>query len=88
MFMTCSTSYFLVTLKGLWNVCMKKGPCTFTELTAQKKCFVLVSPAHVLRTHVNSLYPIFLQNRECLLLFGAESFVFQFAIQKFKGQDI
>jgi len=25
--------------------------------------------------------------RECLLLFGAESFVFQFAIQKFKGQD-
>jgi len=26
--------------------------------------------------------------RECLLLFGAESFVFQFAIQKFKDQDI
>ena len=25
---------------------------------------------------------------ECLLLFGAESFVFQFAIQKFKDQDI
>jgi len=25
---------------------------------------------------------------ECLLLFGAESFVFQFAIQKFKHQDI
>ena len=26
--------------------------------------------------------------RECLLLFGAESFVFQFAVQKYKGQDI
>jgi hypothetical protein len=26
--------------------------------------------------------------RECLLLFGAESFVFPFAIQKFKDQDI
>jgi len=26
--------------------------------------------------------------RECLLLFGAESFVFQFAIQKLKEQDI
>jgi hypothetical protein len=26
--------------------------------------------------------------RECLLLFGAESFVFQFAIQKFKDEDI
>jgi hypothetical protein len=26
--------------------------------------------------------------RECLLLFGAASFVFQFAIQKFKDQDI
>jgi hypothetical protein len=25
---------------------------------------------------------------ECLLLFGAESFVFQFAIQKFKDQDM
>jgi hypothetical protein len=25
---------------------------------------------------------------ECLLLFGAESFVFQFAIQKSKDQDI
>ena len=25
---------------------------------------------------------------ECLLLFGAESFVFQFAIKKFKDQDI
>jgi hypothetical protein len=25
---------------------------------------------------------------ECLLLFGAESFVFQFAIQIFKGQGI
>ena len=26
--------------------------------------------------------------RECLLLFGAESFVFQFAIQKVKDQDM
>jgi hypothetical protein len=26
--------------------------------------------------------------RECLLLLGAESFVFQMAIQKFKDQDI
>ena len=26
--------------------------------------------------------------RECLLLFGAESFVFQFATQKFKDQDL
>ena len=25
---------------------------------------------------------------ECLLSFGAESFVFQFAIQKFKDEDI
>jgi hypothetical protein len=25
---------------------------------------------------------------ECLLLFGAESFVFQFAVQNFKDQDI
>ena len=25
---------------------------------------------------------------ECLLLFSAESFVFQFAVQKYKGQDI
>ena len=29
-----------------------------------------------------------LKLRECLLLFGAESFIFQFAIQKFKDQDI
>ena len=28
-----------------------------------------------------------LKLRECLLLFGAESFIFQFAIQKFKDQD-
>jgi len=26
--------------------------------------------------------------KECLLSFGAESFVFQFAIQKFKAKDI
>jgi hypothetical protein len=26
--------------------------------------------------------------RDCLLLFGAESFVFQFLVQKYKGQDI
>jgi hypothetical protein len=26
--------------------------------------------------------------RKCLLLFGAESFVFQAAIQKFKDQDL
>ena len=26
--------------------------------------------------------------KECLLLFGAEYFVFQFAFQKFKDQDI
>jgi len=26
--------------------------------------------------------------RECLLSFGAESFVFQFAIQKYKDSDI
>ena len=26
--------------------------------------------------------------RECFLLFGAESFIFQFAIQKVKDQDI
>ena len=25
---------------------------------------------------------------ECLLLFSAEPFVFQFAVQKYKGQDI
>jgi len=29
-----------------------------------------------------------LEGRECLLLFSAESFVFQFAIQKVKDQDI
>jgi len=29
-----------------------------------------------------------IQVRKCLLLFGAESFVFQVPIQKFKGQDI
>ena len=30
---------------------------------------------------------IYLLAGECLLSFGAESFVFQFAIQKFKDQD-
>jgi hypothetical protein len=29
-----------------------------------------------------------LKSRNALLLFGAQSFVFQFAIQKFKDQDI
>ena len=29
-----------------------------------------------------------IEARECLLLFGAESFVFQFAIQIFKDSDI
>ena len=29
-----------------------------------------------------------LKLRECLLLFGAESFIFPFVIQKFKDQDI
>ena len=29
-----------------------------------------------------------IEGRECLLLFSAESFVFQFAIQKVKDQDI
>ena len=29
-----------------------------------------------------------IKSRSCLLLFGAESFLFQFAIQKFKDQDI
>ena len=29
-----------------------------------------------------------IEDGECLLLFGAESFVFQFAIQKFKDEDI
>ena len=32
--------------------------------------------------------PIRLEGRECLLLFSVESFVFQFAIQKVKDQDI
>jgi len=31
-------------------------------------------------------YPI--EAGECSLLFSAESFVFQFAIQKFKDQDV
>jgi len=29
-----------------------------------------------------------IKSRKCLLSFGAESFVFQVAIQKFKDQDI
>ena len=29
-----------------------------------------------------------IEGRECLLLFSTESFVFQFANQKFKDQDI
>jgi len=29
-----------------------------------------------------------IEARECLLSFNAESFVFQFAIQKFKDQDL
>jgi hypothetical protein len=29
-----------------------------------------------------------IEARQCLLLFGSESFVFQIAIQKFKDQDI
>ena len=29
-----------------------------------------------------------IEGGECLILFGAESFIFQFAIQKFKDQDI
>jgi hypothetical protein len=31
---------------------------------------------------------IYREVRQCLLLFGSESFVFQIAIQKFKDQDI
>jgi hypothetical protein len=30
----------------------------------------------------------FIEARQCLLLFGSESFVFQIVIQKFKDQDI
>jgi len=41
------------------GVAKKKGPYTVTELTAQKR-LVLVRPAHVLRSHVDSLYLIFL----------------------------
>jgi hypothetical protein len=37
----------------------KKGLYTFIELTAQKS-LDLVSPAHILRSHVDSPYPIFL----------------------------
>ena len=36
----------------------------------------------------NSVWCRFLEVRKCLLSFGAEPFVFQVAIQKFKDQDI
>ena len=41
-------------------------------------------------TNKNSIQEEFkrIEVRECLLLFGTESFVFQFAIQKVKDQDI
>jgi len=41
------------------GVAKKKGLYTVTELTAQK-CLVLVSPANALRSHVDSLYLLFL----------------------------
>jgi hypothetical protein len=37
-------------------------------------------------TNQNSIQQI--EARQCLLLFGSESFVFKIAIQKFKDQDI
>ena len=39
-------------------------------------------------TNQNSIQEEQIEVRECLLLFGAESFVFQFAIEKAKDQDI
>jgi hypothetical protein len=41
----------------------------------------------VLKAHI-SLAFLQIEVMECLLSFGAESFVFQFAIQIFKNQDI
>ena len=39
-------------------------------------------------TNQNSIQKEIIEVRECLLPLGAEPFVFQFAIQKFKDQDI
>jgi hypothetical protein len=36
----------------------------------------------------NQSVPVQIEVRECLLSFGAESFIFQVAIQKLKNQDI
>ena len=38
--------------------------------------------------YFNPVMPSQIEVRECLLLFDAESFIFQFAIQKVKDQDI
>jgi hypothetical protein len=53
------------------------------EYTADKQCIVLV----VMYRNTIEIKSR-LKFRECLLLFGAESFVFQVAIQKLKDQDI
>jgi hypothetical protein len=61
---------------------------------SQLRCFVNpqadVPPFSASTVHdcVLRIFAVTIVFRECLLLFGAESFVFQFAIQKAKDQEI
>ena len=56
---------------------MSRGGCSASLLR------VYVSSLEILRGQMEQI-----EGRECLLLFSAESFVFQFAILKVKDRDI
>jgi len=52
------------------------------------ECYKGHNVSHPISVRDFVLYEWFYQVGKCVLSFGAESFVFQVAIQKFKDQDI
>ena len=89
---TCSYPILILILGTLLQFLLSyvKGVASFN--LSPKINFIIIQIGIVLKNTptLNSLTKASLQIevRECLLSFGAESFVFQFAIQKFKDQDI
>ena len=67
-----------------WSYSMKTDNSSIERVEEFKYLGTLLTNKNSIQEEIKSR----LKLGECLLLFGAESFIFQFAIQKVKDQDI